>query len=90
MQAASNTGMTALMYSAFNGHDACLGQLLAAKVRVRAMRARVGRSAARCMHGRVRVLCVSARKEDRAHSSVAREMRAFAGVCVCACVCAPG
>ena len=73
------------MLSAQNGHDACLGQLLAAKVRVRALRARVGRSAARCLEGRVRVLGASAREEDRAHSSVAREMRAFAGVCVCVC-----
>ena len=86
MEAAENSGFTALMYSAQNGHDACLRQLLAAKVRVRALRARAGRSAARCLEGRVRVLCASAREEDRAHSSVAREMRAFAGVCVCVCM----
>ena len=77
------------MFSALtghDGHDGCLGQLLAAKVRVRALRARAGRSAARCLEGRVRVLGASAREEDRAHSSVAREMRAFAGVCVCVCM----
>ena len=84
--AVENDGFTALMWSAHNGHDACLGQLLAAKVRVRALRARVGRSAARCLDGRVRVLGVSTREEDRAHSSVAREMRAFAGVCVRVCM----
>ena len=88
VEAAENTGFTALMFSAQNGHDACLGQLLAAKVRVRALRARAGRSAARCLEGRVRVLLgASTREEDRAHSSVAREMRAFVGVCVCVCVC---
>ena len=90
MEAADNNGGTALMCSALKGHDACLRQLLAAKVRVRALRARVGRSTARCLEGRVRVLGASARGEDRAHSSVAREMRAFAGVCVCVCVCATG
>ena len=86
MQAADDDGDTALIIAASNGHDACLGQLLAAKVRVRALRARVGRSAARCLEGRVRVLGASAREEDRARSSVAREMRAFAGVCVCVCM----
>ena len=74
------------MLSAQLGHDGCLRQLLAAKVRVRAMRARAGRSAARCLDGRVCLLCASARGEDRAHSSVAREMRALAGVCVCVCM----
>ena len=83
VEAASNSGRTALMSSAMKGHDACLRQLLAAKVRVRAMRARVGRSAARCLEGRVRVLGASAREEDRAHSSVARKMRSCAEVCVC-------
>ena len=83
VEAVDSNGFTALVCSAFNGHDACLGQLLAAKVRVRALRARAGRSAARCLEGRVRVLGASAREEDRAHSSVAREMRAFAGVCDC-------
>ena len=85
VDAASNDGRTALMRSAYNGHDACLRQLLAAKVRVRSMRARAGRSAARCLEVRVRVLGASARGEDRAHSSVAREMRSCAEVCVCAC-----
>ena len=83
VEAADNNGMTALMWSAMKGHDGCLGQLLAAKVRVRAMRARVGRSAARWLHGRVRVLGASTREKDRAHSSVAREMRAISGVCDC-------
>ena len=83
VEAAEDNGYTALMISAQEGHDACLGQLLAAKVRVRALRARAGRSAARCLEGRVRVLGASAREEDRAHSSVAREMRAISGVCDC-------
>ena len=83
VEAADKSGTTALVYSAQNGHDGCLGQLLAAKVRVRAMRARVTRSAARCLHDRVRVLGASAREEDRAHSSVARKMRSCAEVCVC-------
>ena len=64
------------MLSAQLGHDGCLRQLLAAKVRVRALRARVGRSAARCLEGRVRVLGASTRGEDRAHSSVGVCMRA--------------
>ena len=85
VDAATKSGYTALLYSAQNGHDGCLRQLLAAKVRVRAMRAHAGRSAARCLEGRVRVLGASAREEDRAHSSVAREMRSCAEVCVCAC-----
>ena len=63
VDAATKSGVTALIYSAQNGHDGCLGQLLAAKVRVRAMRARAGRSAARCLDGRVRLLCASAREE---------------------------
>ena len=83
VEAAVKDGRTALMYSAHNGHDACLGQLLAATKRVRALRARAGRSAARCLEGRVRVLGASTREEDRAHSSVAREMRAISGVCDC-------
>ena len=82
VEAADNNGATALMWSAQNGHDACLGQLLAAKVRVRALRARVGRSAARCLEGRVRVLGASAREEDRAHSSVHARC-GLAQACVC-------
>ena len=83
MQAEDNDGFTALMLSAFNGHDGCLRQLIAAKVRVISMRARVTRSAAPCLDGRVRVLCASTREKDRTYSSVAREMRDFSGVCVC-------
>ena len=86
VQAADNDGTTALMYSAEHGHDGCLRQLIEAKARVRAMRKRAGRSAALCLHGRVRVLCENVSEEDEAHSSVARKMRAFAGVRVCMCV----
>ena len=80
MEAAEDEGYTALMFSAQNGHDACLRQLLAAKVRVRALRARVGRSAARCLYGRVRVLLGASALVCRTRD---------AGLCrrVCVCVC---
>ena len=84
VQATNNDGSTALIFSAANGHDGCLRQLLEAKVR--AMRTRVDRCAAPCLEGAVHVLCASTREEDRALVCRTQDAGFRRRVCVCVCV----
>ena len=84
VEAASNNGMTALMRSAQEGHDACLRQLLAAQVRACVPCDHVPADLRRPGWMAVCACCNrDTCEEDRADSSVARQMRAFGGVYMC-------
>jgi len=77
MEAAHNkNGYTALLYSAWQGHDACLRQLLEAKVHSRAMQmtARVNTVCTRLSHARCGLsqacvcVCVGRRRGIEGHA----------------------
>ena len=85
VEAASNTGRTALMYPARRGHDACLRQLLAAQVRACVPCEHVPADLRRPAWMAVCACCVREREGGGPRALVGRtpDAGAFGGVCVC-------